>query len=145
MLSRFVTIGVLVAVSFTSKALGTAKQTDVPVLSLCSIAESPAKYNGKTIRVKARLQSAGMHGWYIYDESCSHFGVGLFIESKAEGNEDLHRAINWGEFGTSDKIVFASFIGVFRLNRTDESPPRELIVRRMGDFKSTPKVKQPNP
>jgi len=134
-------VGVLAAVSFIISLLGTAQEIDGLRVPLCSIAENPVRYDGKTIRVKAQLHSAGMHGWYIYDEGCPQFGVGLFIPSKVDGSEELHRAVNWGEFGTTDKTVSASFVGVFHLNKPPQSPPRELIVRRMENFKSTPKTK----
>lgn len=43
---------------------------DLPILAYCELANNPQRYNGKTVRVSARLYES-RHGILFYDLNCS--------------------------------------------------------------------------
>jgi hypothetical protein len=90
-----------------------SQESDSSTSAMCSIAQNPEKYDNKVVTVKARLISDGHHGSAIYDDSCSNFGMLLFVVPGAKGEEELDAAMNWCHPTTRGKLIFGTFSGVF--------------------------------
>lgn len=113
-----------------------AQSTSPNLTTVCAIAETPDKFDGRSITVKARVQSDGMHGSQIYDESCKQYGVLLFLAFGAKGEDQLDAALNWCHRSTRGKFIFGTFTGVFHFKPVfiGDSPRRTIKVSRIDDL-----------
>ena len=121
----------LLVISCCLYATGAASQENAnATISICSIAQSPEQFNNQMVSVKARVFADGQHGSMIYDESCDHFGISLFVVESAKGRDKLDFALNWCHWGTRGKILYGIFTGVFRLRAAD-SAGQSIEVQRI--------------
>jgi hypothetical protein len=121
-----------------------AQATPSKLTTVCAVAAQPEKCDGKEVTVRARVFSDGEHGSTIYDESCEHYGVLLFVVSGAKGEDKLDAALNWCHRTTRGKLISDTFTGVFHFKTTylgDTARP-SISIQRVDDLvlKSTKTV-----
>jgi len=134
--------GILIAFCLLGRRIALPQEAIEGKLTICSVGRNPEQYDNQVITVSARVQSDGMHGSQIYDESCAEFGIGLFIPEKLKAKGNLATALSrCPRRGTRGKVVFGTFTGIFQL-KPGGYPPRILIVQRMQDITCT--LEQPS-
>jgi hypothetical protein len=120
-----------------AKALTAETPTKV---ALCAVARNPVQYDGKLISMIAQYDSDGFEHEGLSDPACKDTGLALLVPRDAKGMADLQSALLGGLPGTLDKIITATFTGVFRWE-PKKTPFGLLNVKEMKDF--TVQSKQP--
>jgi hypothetical protein len=105
----------------------------VPVTEICSIAGSPASFNGKVVRVKGDVFSDGEHSTIVFDNSFEQFAMHLFLDSGAIGGDKLEAALTWCHRGTRGKLIRGEFTGVFHF-KPGNLPEHNMGVQRIDDL-----------
>jgi hypothetical protein len=88
------------------------------VTTICAVASQPQKFDGRSVTSNAHVFSDGEHGSFIYDESCSQYGLGLFVVVGAKGEDQLDAALGWCHRSTRGKSISGRFTGVFHFRPT---------------------------
>ena len=99
-----------------------ARQNDILVTtSVCAAVSSAAALNGRIVRIHATIQSDGLHGSALTDESCKK---GIVIVWPAQRNPRVNELRNVLFHsvppGTLDKDVRATLTGTFRASADRE-------------------------
>ena len=108
--------------------------------TVCAVVSSPARFNGRTVRITAPIQSDGLHGSWLADRSCDGGIVILWPESARKNPrvEQLRSTVFRSvPPGTLDKDVRATLTGVFR-SRADARPPRAIEIVDVQDLSVRP-------
>jgi|HubBroStandDraft_1064217.scaffolds.fasta_scaffold65319_3 hypothetical protein len=135
----------LLCVLFVSCALASRRAwsqvRSVPVTEICSIAGSPASFDGKVVRVKGDVFSDGEHSTIVFDKSCEQFAMHLFLDSGAIGGDKLEAALTWCHRGTRGKLIRGEFTGIFHF-KPGNPTEHNMGVQRIDDLvlKSTKTV-----
>jgi hypothetical protein len=104
--------------------------------TLCSIIDNPRKYEGRLVRFTAHYESDGFEHSILVDETKCKWGIAPQFPEHLRGEEELEKAIFVDHPGTSDKVISATWTGVFRYH-PGQIPRWVLQLRRMDDFKLT--------
>lgn len=126
-LARLVSAG-FVALSFIA-TLNAQKDPSEPT-TICAIASQPERFDGRRVAVHAQLFSDGEHGSMIYDESCGHFGLDLYVSDGAESKKDLEAALNWCHRSTRGKFIAGTFTGTIHF-KAGTPPDQRISVERI--------------
>jgi hypothetical protein len=76
---------------------------DLPIIAYCELANNPDKYNGKVVRVSARL-SGFIHGILFYDQNCASANNGTAVAFHPSVVEEIRRTLT--EAADSDAYGF---------------------------------------
>ena len=95
----------------------------LPILAYCEIANNPAKYDAKLVRVSARLYFA-THGYFILDKNCYGEDKQTAVRYDAELDEEMLKKVA-KEAGDKEFIPwrFPDIIAVGKFSRV--TPKRE--------------------
>lgn len=105
--------------SFTSivQELGNAKKedtsTELPAVTYCKLVSDPEKYNGKIVRLTARLTS-GKHGLLFMDADCSDVEQAAVIFNPQNREEIKRNYLEVGKSGTFSEDLDLITVGRFR-------------------------------
>lgn len=125
MVAKPVAVGLYVLVYASALCAQAAPSNSTTV---CAVAKDPDRFEGQSITVRAHVQSDGLHGSQIYDESCPQSGLLLFSHPGTKGEDELDAALGWCHRGTRGKEIFGTFTGVFHFKPTCiGDPPRRII------------------
>lgn len=130
--NRFRTLAGRILVSLVAIVFAAAlhaQNKPLGLTTLCAVANQPEKFDGQSITVRANVQSDGVHGSSIYDESCKQYGVLLFLAFHAQGEEELDAALNWCHLGTRGKIIVGTFTGVFHFKPVFIGDPDRRTIK----------------
>jgi hypothetical protein len=96
---------------------------NLPILAYCEIANNPAKYDGKIVRVSARLLFM-IHGYFFLDKNCYGGDKQTAVRYEAEFDDEMLRKVA-KEAGDEEFIPgrFPDIIAVGRFTRV--TPTRE--------------------
>lgn len=124
-----------VAVLSAAAALN-AQSNSSGLTTVCAIATEPEKFDGRSVSIRAYVFSDGMHGSYIYDQSCERYGLGLFVSHGAKGEDQLDAALGWCHLSTRGKSISGTFTGVFHFRPTyiGDTDRRSIIVNRIENL-----------
>jgi hypothetical protein len=134
---RWLTVPIFVAFAVIVCAYSVHAQLPHSGLTtVCDVASQPNKFEGESITVKALVQSDGLHGSQIYDESCKQFGMLLFLHPGAKGEDELGAALYWCHPGTRGKLISGTFTGVFHFKAVYIGDParRQISISRIDDL-----------
>lgn len=137
MLNRMLPAGIVATLFVTVYAKDLCAQTENSELTtMCTVAKQPDSFNGRLITVRARVMADGEHGSLIYDDSCAHSGLELFVASGAKGEDELDAALNWCHRGTRGKLIYGTFTGVFHFRPPyiGDSARPQIIVSLVSDL-----------
>ena len=125
MLAEPIVVGLFILVC-ASALCGQTTPSDLT--TVCAVAKDPDRFEGQSITVRAQVQSDGLHGSQIYDESCAQYGLLLFRHPGTKGEDELDAALGWCHRGTRGKDIFGTFTGVFHFKPIYiGDPPRRII------------------
>ena len=83
-------------------------------VSICTVVRNPSQFNGKMLRVRARVETDGREHMALYDDSCISAG-GFSVEPEIErGDDALRRALPPGEIPRPGHRVYGTFDGIFQ-------------------------------
>ena len=105
--------------------------------SVCTISQSPDRYNGKLIRVAARVESDGIENTGLTDKACQYGGMALDRTGKFRGQKELEKALYSKPPGTEHLMITGVFIGRFEW-RPNQVPSRILHLKKLLDLKVSP-------
>jgi len=105
--------------------------------SVCTISQSPDRYNGKLIRVAARVESDGKENTVLTDNACQYGGMDLDRTKRYRGQKELEKALYSKPPGTRYLMITGIFIGVFEW-RPNQVPSRILHLKKVLDLKVSP-------
>lgn len=122
------------------------KEPEVVDSSLCSIASTPAAFDGKKVRLRSRIESDGMHSSWLSDPSCAEVALPVTWDA-AEKNTRLRGLIDTiysraEHPGTLDKEITASFVGVLYWEQS-QRPGRRLDLVDVTDVVIRPRPDSP--
>jgi hypothetical protein len=141
MLAEPIAVGLFVLVCASALR---AQTRPSDLTTVCAVAKEPDRFDGHSITVRAHVQSDGLHGSQIYDESCGQYGLLLFMHPEAKGQDELDAALGWCHRSTRGKDILGTFTGIFRYKPTylGDPPRRSISVSRIDDLvlKSTKMV-----
>ena len=107
------------------------KTSAAPVkTTLCAIAKNPNRYDHKLVTFEARYLMPGIEGTALEDPTCSGVAIAAYIPDGVQGGEALRKAYQNGILGTSDKVITATWVGVFKW-QPRQFPKRILCVRQI--------------
>lgn len=130
-------LAVLAAI-YLSLAVTVALTAETPMkVSLCDVVKSMKQYNGKLIAVPAQYDSDGFENSGLSNPACRDTGLALSLQYSTKGVESLLAALHHGTPGTVDKLITATFIGVFHYDPKD-SPYGMVIVQEIQDVTVRP-------
>jgi hypothetical protein len=92
------------------------RQSGVLHTTVCSIVLHPEEFDGRLVRVRARINSDGIERTVLFSDKCPDRGIALVVPpecSQTTGVLSLHRAIFGGHPGTADKRIEGTFSGTF--------------------------------
>ena len=98
------------------------------------ISRTPGRFNGKTVRVSAHVESDGIEKTVLTDSACQYGGMALDRSAKFKGQDMLANALSWKSPGTVDKTITGVFIGKFEW-RPNQVPSRILHLKEVIDLK----------
>jgi hypothetical protein len=92
------------------------------------------------VKLPADVLSDGRHGTLLVDSMCQPGGIsiGFGSEKDPEDVAGLFRALFTGIPGTIDKHIRATFVGRFRVVKTDSGERYELASQHVSDLIVTP-------
>jgi hypothetical protein len=114
-------IGILSLIVFTYSGLG-QEQHPPSEIDVCSLIAHPKQYNGKRLRIHARVEGGGVEGGtWLEDASCKDSGVKLSVPENFRKHQEEHPdfkalddAIRFqGNIGTAGKKITGTFTGNF--------------------------------
>jgi hypothetical protein len=105
--------------------------------SVCTISQSPERYNGKLIRVVARVESDGIENTGLTDKACRNGGMAIDRTGRFRGQKELEKALYSKPPGTRYLMITGVFIGRFEW-RPNEVPSRILHLKKLLDLKVSP-------
>lgn len=105
--------------------------------SVCTISQSPDRYNGKLIRVIARVESDGQEWTVLTDKACKYGGMALDRTGRFRGQKELEKALYSKPPGTEYLMITGVFIGRFEW-RPNQVPSRILHLKKLLDLKVSP-------
>src|ERR1019366_4572068 len=105
--------------------------------SVCTISQSPEQYNGRLIRVVARVESDGREWTVLTDKACQYGGMALDRTGKFRGQKELEKALYSKPPGTRYLMITGMFIGKFEW-RPNQVPSRILHLKTLLDLKVSP-------
>ena len=105
--------------------------------SVCTISQSPDQYNGKLIRVAARVESDGQEWTVLTDKACQYGGMALDRTGKFRGQKELEKALYSKPPGTRYLMITGIFIGKFEW-RPNQVPSRILHLKKLLDLRVSP-------
>ncbi len=101
--------------------------------TLCAIIANPKHFDHKLVRFSAHYESDGMEHSALVDEAHCKWGIAPHFPEQLKGGDQLDRALWMDHPGTDDKIISATWTGVFRYH-PGQIPSRTLNIRAMTDF-----------
>jgi hypothetical protein len=123
-------LGICGAVSQAERFIDTAKKKTV-----CELAEHPKHLNRKLVAVFGHFEQGGAELDSLSDPSCEGKRVGAYILLGAQEKYNLAMALAKGRRGTADKMITATFVGVFHWNPA-EQPASSILVMEIEGMKS---------
>jgi len=102
--------------------------------TVCAISRTPDHFNGKIVRLAARLESDGMDWTVLTDKDCKYGGMAIDMSGKFSGSDDLANALSSKSPGTIDKTITGVFIGRFEW-RPNQVPARILHLKELHELK----------
>lgn len=134
---QLITFLVLLASAyFTEGSTSSAfAQGQKPIMTtLCSMIDNPRKYDRMLVQFSAHYESDGIEHSILVDEAKCNWGIAPEFPEHLAGREELEKAIFLDHPGTYDKVISATWTGIFRYHPR-EVPRWVLQLRRMDDFK----------
>jgi hypothetical protein len=122
------------SVTLFAAAPKTVKADQTGDTSVCSISQSPDRYNGKLIRVVARVESDGREWTVLTDKACKYSGMALDRTGRFRGQKELENALYSKPPGTRYLMITGIFIGKFEW-RPNQVPSRILHLKKVLDLK----------
>ena len=104
--------------------------------TLCAIVSNPAKFDRKLVQFGAFYESDGIEHSILVDDAKCKWGIAPHFPDKLAGEDDLERALFMDHPGTRDKVIFATWAGVFRYH-PGQIPRWVLQIHQMSDFMFT--------
>lgn len=98
---------------------------DLPILAYCELANNPEKYNGKVVRVSARL-SGFIHGILFYDPNCPGRDTGAAVFYNPENREEIERSLNQAR-SSDDWLQPVELIAIGRFKKVIPSNESDTI------------------
>jgi hypothetical protein len=116
--------------------------------TVCSVAATPSSFNGKVVRLRANIESDGMHSSHLTDVRCHRTSIFVTWEA-AQSNPRLRGLIDTiysmaQHPGTLDKEITASFTGVFHW-RESKRPALSIDLTDVTDVVVKPRADSPFP
>lgn len=127
-------LGCVLPVMPFASAQEPAKADQTGETSVCTISQSPDRYNGKLIRVAARVESDGKENTVLTDKACQYGGMDLDRTRKFRGQKELEKALYSKPPGTRYLMITGMFIGEFEW-RPNQVPSRILHLKKVLDLK----------
>ncbi len=87
--------------------------TDLPSLNFCELTNNPEKYDGKTVRLSARL-SIGLEGSWFSDSSCGADNTAIISAQNKEVWKAIEKARERKNKEPSDTQVNLTVVGEFK-------------------------------
>jgi hypothetical protein len=100
-----------------------AAPADLPILAYCELANNADKYNGKIVRVRARL-GGFIHGMLFYDQNCPGAGAAIFYNQ--QNKEEIRRSLAQAR-GSDDWLIPVEVIAVGRFRKVVPSYDSDTI------------------
>jgi hypothetical protein len=98
--------------------------------TLCNVLRYPSKFDGKLIRVTARVESVGLEWVTLSSGDCKGVGMGVRTPKSFPGMKEMSHALIAGGVEREDKEVTGIFTGRFELSK-DEPGRRILNITRV--------------
>jgi len=106
-------------------------------VSVCDLVDSPIKFNGKYVSVRAQVSSDGIERTNLRDDSCPK-GVALWIPQEARDDPEVAKLENAlhgrGSPGTMGKQIEGTFEGRFERRRKGKLRPNVLVLKHVFDL-----------
>lgn len=125
----------LLAVMTVVLAIGGCERREPAVVdtSLCAIVSAPASFDGRTVRIRSRLESDATHSTVLSDAACRGIGIGVTSADDEENPRlreltDAISARKGGRPGTLDKEITGTFTGVFEWHESERWPRRIRLL-----------------
>jgi hypothetical protein len=114
--------------------------------AVCSLAESPRAFDGEVVRVRAHIESDGMHSASVADPECPDTLVAI-TWGNAEQNSRIRDLIDTlfskaQHPGTLDKEIRALVTGTFHWSASDR-PVRRIELLDVRDVVVKPRADSP--
>jgi hypothetical protein len=116
---------------FAGAFSGASDRNDIPVKgTICEVLHDPSYFDGKLIRVTARMSSVGMEWLTLSSDDCGGFGMGVRTPNSFPGMKAMNHARLAGGIAREDKEIIGIFTGRFELSK-DEPAERILNITRV--------------
>jgi len=108
--------------------------------TVCDLFSKAKEFNGKSVRVRATVDSDGIENTLLRDETCPQGGIGLWTPEDVEHRKWTARALKDAIFrmglrGTDkNKTINGTFLGTFSLKDGPEFPERVLRLDDVPDL-----------
>jgi len=137
---------VLLAVALVLFRAGSNAQQNQPRnTSICDLVDSPKKFNGKYVRVRAQVSSDGIERTNLMDDSCQK-GVALWIPQDVRKDPDVAKLedalYRRGSPGTMGKNIEGTFEGRFEWRPKQKTRAIVLVLKSVSDLKVEIKATQ---
>ena len=136
---RFTTSIALLAFAFVCfHWTSNAQQSQPTTVSVCDLVDSPKKFNGKYVRLRAKVSSDGIERTNLRDDACQK-GVALFIPHDIGDEPDVAKLedalYRRGSPGTVGKEIEGTFEGHFEWRPKETPRTHVLVLKTVSDLK----------
>ncbi len=99
---------------------------DLPILAYCELANNPEKYDGKIVRVSARL-AMFIHGRVFADLNCSSMDRQTAVTFDPQNREEIERTLNQASGSDNWIVTPMDLIAVGRFRKVVPSNQSDTI------------------
>ena len=131
---RRVLVLLLLALPMNVRSQAPAKRP--VVTTLCEVVNHPKRFQRRLVQFPAHYESDAFEFASLADDDHCYFRIAAYIPRQLDQEVDLSRRIWIGQPGTHDKVVSATWVGVFRWH-PNQVPRMTLDVRSIKDLRIT--------
>jgi hypothetical protein len=101
--------------------------------TVCSIAATPGRFDGKIVSVFGQIESDGIERTVLTDSGCVNLGIAISAPAHFKGEAEFTKALDTGHPGTLDKKITGTFVGKF-VWKPREVPKRILELKEVRNL-----------
>ena len=122
-------------VATTEKCYGKAEEREAVSGTICQLVHEPNRFKGKTVRVKAIVESDLIEHTMLTDPSCESDGVSLWIPHDLDDNAEVKALRNALKEQWKPGALKTQVSGVFTGSLSAEGKKRFLKVSKIEDIR----------
>ncbi len=116
--------------SLTSSFINAQDTKAAPEPTVCSIAATPGRFDGKIVSVFGQIESDGIERTVLTDSGCLNLGIVISAPAHFKGEAEFIKALETGHPGTLDKKITGTLVGKF-VWRPREVPKRIIELKEV--------------